>query len=94
MLRRILGYLNQRVDPAPNPLRITVRDVDGDLGRLRTAPAWGRDPGLREQADRLLDVRAVLARHEAQDRHAQIRPSAASFSSRAYPSLTPTSMPL
>jgi len=94
VLRRILGYLNQRVDPAPNPLRITVRDLDAELSQLRAEPGWGHDIALRERADRLLDVRAVLARHEAQDRCAQIRPSATSFSSRAYPSLTPTSMPL
>ena len=94
MLRRILGHLNQRVDPAPNPLRITVRDLDAELARLRAEPGWGRDTALREQADRLLDVRTVLARHEDQDRRAQIRPSETSFSSRAYPSLTPTSMPL
>jgi hypothetical protein len=83
------AWFNERVDPAPNPLRMTVADVDAELATLGAV----RDRFARERADQLLDVRAVLLRHEAEDA-AQMRPSAASRSSLAYPWLTPTSMPL
>ncbi len=86
VIKWIRDYLNQRVDPAPNPLRLTVAAVDAEIAAL-----WaGRDPSNRRRVDQLLDVRAVLARQPAD----QIRPSAARRSSFAYPSLTPTSMPL
>ncbi|WP_157751690.1 hypothetical protein [Actinoplanes derwentensis] len=86
MIRWIRNYLNQRVDPAPNPLRLTLRAVDEELAGLR-----GRDSSVRDRADRLLDVRSVLALYETTD---QTWPSATRRSSFAYPSLTPTSMPL
>jgi hypothetical protein len=87
------AWFNERVDPAPNPLRMTVADVDAELVTLRAVPGWDRDRFARERVDQLLDVRAVLARHEAEDA-AQMRPSVASRSNFAYPSLTPVSMPL
>ncbi|GIE75368.1 hypothetical protein Aph02nite_13180 [Actinoplanes philippinensis] len=93
MFKWISAWFGERVDPAPNPLRMTVADVDAELATLRSVPGWDRDRFARERADQLLDVRAVLARHEAEDA-AQTRPSAASRSSLAYPSSTPTSMPL
>lgn len=91
MFNWISSWFNERVDPAPNPLRMTVADVDAELAGLRAVPGWDRDRFARERADQLLDVRAVLVRHEAE---AQMRPSAASRSNFAYPSSTPTSMPL
>lgn len=78
MIRPIREFLDRRVDPAPNPLRITVADLDDQLAALRAEPGWDRDPALRLQADRLLDVRAVLARHEEEDRgNAAARPEPA-----------------
>lgn len=74
MIRSIRDYLTRRIDPAPNPLRITVSNVDDQLAKLRTDPRWGHDQAIRLQADRLLDVRAVLARHEEQDRRDAARP--------------------
>jgi hypothetical protein len=94
MFKWISAWFNERADPAPNPLRTTVAAIDEELATLRAVPGWERDRFARERADQLLDVRAVLARHEAEDAAAQMRPSAASRSSLAYPSLTPTSMPL
>jgi hypothetical protein len=93
MFKWISAWFNERVDPAPNPLRMTVADVDAELAAVRAVPGWDRDRFARERADQLLDVRAVLLRHESEDA-AQMRPSTASRSSLAYPSLTPTSMPL
>jgi hypothetical protein len=93
MFKWISAWFNERVDPAPNPLRTSVAAVDEELATLRAVPGWERDRFARERADQLLDVRAVLARHEA-EAAGQMRPSAASRSSLAYPSLTPTSMPL
>jgi hypothetical protein len=93
MFKWITAWFNERLDPSPNPLRITVADVDAELAAVRAVPGWERDRFARERADQLLDVRAVLLRHEAGDA-AQSRPSATSRSSLAYPSSTPTSMPL
>ncbi|GAA1624293.1 hypothetical protein [Actinoplanes couchii] len=84
VIKWIRNYLNRRLDPAPNPLRLTVHAVDRELAALRRR-------GESARIDLLLDVRTVLARHEETD---QIRPSATRRSSFAYPSLTPTSMPL
>ncbi|MDI6100362.1 hypothetical protein QLQ12_17280 [Actinoplanes sp. NEAU-A12] len=81
MIRSVRDYLTRRIDPAPNPLRITVRDVDDQLAGLRADPRWGHDQVIRLRADRLLDVRAVLARHEEQDRRdaALSRPARTAF---------------
>ncbi|GIF42096.1 hypothetical protein Axi01nite_64070 [Actinoplanes xinjiangensis] len=94
MFKWISAWFNERVDPAPNPLRMAVADVDAELAAVRAVPGWERDRFARERADQLLDVRAVLVRHEAEDAAAQMRSSATSRSSLAYPSSTPTSMPL
>jgi hypothetical protein len=93
MFKWISDWFNERVDPAPNPMRTSVAAIDEELATLRAVPGWERDRFARERADQLLDVRAVLARHEAEDA-AQTRPSASSRSSLAYPSVTPASMPL
>lgn len=94
MFKWISAWFNERVDPAPNPMRTSVAAIDAELATLRAVAGWERDRFARERADRLLDVRAVLACHEAEDAVAQIRPSTASRSNLAYPSSTPTSMPL
>jgi hypothetical protein len=79
MFNRIRDYLNRPVHPAPNPLQVTIGDVDAELAALTSAPGWRRDDTTRVRADRLLDVRDVL--HSAFPR--QRRPSTASFSRRA-----------
>jgi hypothetical protein len=73
VIRSIRDFLTRRIDPAPNPLRITVSNVDDQIAGLRADPRWAHDQGIRLQADRLLDVRVVLARHEEQDRQAMAR---------------------
>ena len=79
MFNRLRDYLNRPVHPAPNPLRVTVSDVDAELAVLTAAPGWRRDHATRQRADRLLDVRDVLVSAFPRQR----RPSAASLSRRA-----------
>ena len=79
MFNRIRDYLNRPVHPAPNPLRVSVSDVDAELAVLTSMPGWRRDDATRVRADRLLDVRDVLVAPFPRQR----RPSTASCSRRA-----------